>query len=168
MQLATASRTTRSGTPRTGLFRGGFTLAEVVIALAVLATMAAGCYLGFNSLNTYAISSRLYTEAQAVAQNQIDMILSKGPFDPKNNKIPAVLQIGTTTTPNVFVYRDPVTGSVAVTGTMRTTISDAGYTMTYAGSTADLNLRRATVQVSYIFRNTTYNVSMDTLRTADL
>src|SRR5919199_3538793 len=84
-----------------------FTLLEIVIALAVLGTMAAGCYLGFNWLNTYAISSRLYSEAQAVAQNQIDLILSKGPFNPKNGKVPAVLQIGTTTTPNVFVYRDP-------------------------------------------------------------
>jgi prepilin-type N-terminal cleavage/methylation domain-containing protein len=145
-----------------------FTLLEIVIALAVLGTMSAGCYLGFNWLNTYAISSRLYSEAQAVAQNQIDLILSKGPFDPKSGKVPAVLQIGTTTTQNVFVYRDPVSGNVAVTGKMDTTISDAGYTMTYAGSTNDLNLRRATVTVSYTFRNTNYSVSIDTLRTADI
>jgi hypothetical protein len=141
---------------------------EIVMALAVLGTMSAGCYVGFNSVNTYSISSRLYTEAQAVAQNQIDLILSKGPFDPKNNKIPTVLTIGATTTPNVFIYRDPVSGNVAVTGTMTTTISDAGYTMTYAGSTNDLSVRRATVTVTYTFRNTQYNVSMDTLRTADL
>ena len=57
--------------------RLAFTLAEVVIALAVLGTMSAGCYVGFNSINTYAISSRLYSEALTAAQNQIDLILSK-------------------------------------------------------------------------------------------
>ena len=148
--------------------RKGFTLMEAVMAMAVLGTMSAGCYIGFNWLNTYAISSRLYTEAQAVAQNQIDLILSKGPFDPKNGKVPTVLQIGATTAQNVFVYRDPVTGNVAVAGSMTTTVSDPGYTMVYAGATNDLNLRRATVTVNYTFRNTNYAVSMDTLRTADL
>jgi len=80
------------------------TLIEIVIALAVLGTMAAGCYIGFNAINTYAVSSRLYSEAQTAAQNQIDLILSKDPFDssvsgayisgsfnPCLNKIPAEL-----------------------------------------------------------------------------
>ncbi|HEV2805051.1 MAG TPA: prepilin-type N-terminal cleavage/methylation domain-containing protein [Chthoniobacterales bacterium] len=61
--------------------RAGFTLVEIVIALAVLGTMAAGVYLGFNSINTYAVSTRLYSEALTAAQNQIDLILSKEPFD---------------------------------------------------------------------------------------
>ncbi|MFL6513593.1 MAG: hypothetical protein ACJ8M1_01060 [Chthoniobacterales bacterium] len=147
---------------------GAFTLMEAIMAMAVLGTMSGGCYIGFNWLNTYAISSRLYTEAEAAAQNQIDLILSKGPFDPTHGKIPTVLQTGTTTAQNVFVYRDPVSGNVAVTGTMSTTIADPAYTMTFAGATNDLNLRRATVTVSYTFRNTNYTVSMDTLRTADL
>ena len=81
-----------------------FTLVEIVIALAVLGTMAAGVYLGFNGINTYAVSSRLYSEAQTAAQNQIDLILSKEPFDsstsgayisgsfnPALNKIPVEL-----------------------------------------------------------------------------
>src|SRR5438046_9234525 len=62
-------------------FRAAFTLVEIVIALAVLGVMAAGCYIGFNSINTYAVTSRLYSEAQTSAQNQIDLILSKEPFD---------------------------------------------------------------------------------------
>ena len=82
----------------------GFSLIEVVIALAVLGTMGAGVYIGFNSVNTYAISSRLLSEAQTAAQNQIDLVLSKAPFDsstsgayisgtfnPALNKIPAEL-----------------------------------------------------------------------------
>jgi prepilin-type N-terminal cleavage/methylation domain-containing protein len=144
-----------------------FTLMEVVMALAVVGTMGAGAYVGFNSLNTYAISSRLYTEAQTAAQNQIDLILSKEPFDPTRNKIPTVLALGTTTTPNVFVYKDPVSGNIVVTGTMTTTVTDLGATMTFAGSTKNLNTYRATVTVSYTYRGKTYNVSMDTMRTGD-
>src|SRR2546423_4246199 len=147
--------------------RAAFTLMEVVMALGVIGTMGAGAYVGFNSLNTYAISSRLYTEAQTAAQNQIDLILSKEPFDPTRSKIPTVLTLGTTTTPNVFVYKDPVSGNVVVTGTMTTTITDTGATMTFAGSTTALNTYRATVTVSYTFRGKTYNVSMDTMRTGD-
>ena len=141
---------------------------EVVMALAVLGTMGAGCYIGFNSLNTYAVSSRLFSEAQTCAQNQIDLILSKEPFDVTSNpqKIPAVLALGTTTTPNVFVYNDPVSGNVVVTGRMDTTVTDLGATMSFAG-TANLNIRRATVTVSYTYRGKDYAVSMDTLRTAD-
>src|SRR5207248_10273267 len=118
-------------------------------ALGVIGTMGAACDVGFNALNTYAISSRLYSEGQTAAQNQIDLILSKEPFDPINNKIPTVLTLGTTTTPNVFVYKDPVSGNVVVTGTMTTTFTDTGATMSFAGSTTALNTYRATVTVSY-------------------
>lgn len=144
-----------------------FTLTEAVMSLAILGAMSSGCYVGFNSINTYAVSSRLYSEAQTCAQNQIDLILSEEPFDISANKIPAILQIGTTTKPNVFIYQDPVSGKVVVTGTMTTTITDAGATMNFAGVNANLNVRRATVTVSYSFRGKDYNVTLDTLRTAD-
>ena len=167
MQLAATSALSEAPRIQARRRLNAFTLAEVIIALAVLGTMAAGCYIGFNSLNTYAVSSRLYTEAQTCAQNQIDLILSKEPFDIANNKIPSVLALGTTNTPNVFVYKDPVSGNVVVTGTMTTTVTDVGTTMAFAGSTTNLNIRRATVTVSYSFRGKNYSVSLDTLRTAD-
>jgi prepilin-type N-terminal cleavage/methylation domain-containing protein len=154
---------------RSARFRSGFTLIEIVIALAVLATMAGAVYIGFNAINAYAVSSRLYSEAQTVCQNQIDLILSKEPFDVTTTpaKIPDVLALGETVTPNVFIYQDPVTGKVIVSGTMTTTVTDANMSMDFAGATSNLNVRRATVTVSYSFRNKNYNVSMDTLRTAD-
>jgi len=140
-----------------------------VIALAVLGTMAAGCYIGFNAINEYSVSSRLYSEAQTACQNQVDLILSKEPFDVTTTpqRIPSVLALGATTTPNVFIYQDPVSGKVIVTGTMTTTVADVGSTMTFAGTTANLNMRKATVSVAYTFHNKNYNVSMDTIRTAD-
>jgi prepilin-type N-terminal cleavage/methylation domain-containing protein len=162
------SRERRSALAGRGPALAAFTLIEIVIALAVLGTMSTGAYLGFNTINAYSVSSRLYSEAQAICQNQIDLILSNGPFDLRTNRVPPVLKLGVKDTENVFIYRDPVTGNVIVTGKMTTTITDAGLQMTYAGSTADLNLRRATVTVSYRFRNTNYDVTMETLRTTDL
>ena len=85
--------------------REAFTLMEVVMALAVLGTMGAGAYVGFNSLNTYAISSTLSSEAQTSAQNQIDLILSQEPFDVTNNKILSSLALGTDNAECLHLYR---------------------------------------------------------------
>ena len=183
--------------PRPPYLRGGFTLIEIVIALAVLGTMAGGAYLGFNAVNTYAVSSRLYSEAQATAQHHIDNVLSKAPFDvmvtPK--KIPLELMteaelaavtpaLATSPPPTsnayypyyrsngrltkqAFIYRDPQTGEILVTGTLASTVTELGDAMTMEGVTTPLNTRRVTAEVTYKFRNTDYVVAMDTLRTAD-
>ena len=196
----------------------GFTLTEIFIALAVIGTMSAGCYVGFNAINTYAVSSRLYSEAMAAAQNQIDLILSKGPFDisaayisgtfdPALNRIPVelmttaeldVLAAAVTfptaaptskpaqTSPyfayypyyrkaaspsmskQAFIYQDPQTGAVVVTGELTSSITDTGMTMNFINATpTNLNTRKATVTVTYTFRSKQYVVAMDTLRTAD-
>ena len=175
-----------------------FTLVEVVIALAVIGAMSGGCFLGFNAVNTYSVTSRLYSEAQAAAQNQIDLILSRAPFDvmvtPK--KVPLELMtaaelaavsppLATAPPPRsnayypyyrdaagllakeAFIYQDPNTGEVLVRGTLSTSIGELGDTMTLDGITTALNTRRATVRVTYAFRNKEYVVAMDTLRTAD-
>lgn len=206
-----------SGLPLVG--RGGFTLVEVFISLAVLGAMSSGCYIGFNAINTYAVSSRLYSEALTSAQNQIDLILSKNPFDvmeaylsgsfaPSKNKVPIELMTvaeldalaasgvtfpsspptsrpattdpyypyypyyrtgpGTPIRKQAFIYTDPASGRVIVTGTMTATIIDTGATMNFVSTTAtNLNTRKATVAVEYNFRNRPYAVTMDTLRTAN-
>ena len=198
--------------------RGGFTLAEIFIALAVLGAMSSGCYIGFNAINTYAVSSRLYSEALTAAQNQTDLILSKEPFDlmeayltgsfnPAVNRVPIELMTpaevdaliasgvrippapeprpprtdsyypyypyyrpggaGTPLQKEAFIYTDPTSGKVIVTGTLTATITDTGMTMDFINSGTKLNTRRATVAVRYDFRGRSYNVTMDTLRTAD-
>ena len=199
--------------------RGGFTLAEIFISLAVIGGMSSGCYIGFNAINNYAVSSRLYSEALTAAQNQTDLILSKDPFDvmgayltgsfsPAANKIPielmttaeldALVASGVpipsqppTTRPaktdpyypyypyyrsgagapikkEAFIYTDPTSGRVIVKGTLTATVADTGATMNFVTATAtSLNTRRATVRVDYTFRSRPYEVSMDTLRTAN-
>jgi hypothetical protein len=64
-----------------------------MVALAALGVMSGGAYIGFNAVNTYAVSSRLYSEAQAVAQNHVDLILSRGPFNITStpNRVPVEL-----------------------------------------------------------------------------
>ena len=199
--------------------RAAFTLTEIVIALAVLGTMASGVYIGFNAINAYAVSSRLYSEAQVSAQNQIDLILSKSPFDvnaayisgsydPSLNKIPVELMTTSeldavaasgvsfpTTAPTAipattssyypyypyyrtgagapikkqaFIYQDPVSGTVLVTGELTSTITDTGSTMNFINATpTNLNTRKANVVITYNFRTRDYTLSMDTLRTPD-
>jgi prepilin-type N-terminal cleavage/methylation domain-containing protein len=149
--------------------QAAFTLIEIVISLAVLGTMSGGAYIGFTAINQYSVSSRLYSQAQTVAQNQIDLILSAGPFDlnVSPQKIPAVLALGTTVKNNVFIYEDPETGEVLVRGKMTTEVTDTNKSMTLEGITTNLNLRRCTVTVSYKYRNTDYAVKLDTMRTAD-
>jgi prepilin-type N-terminal cleavage/methylation domain-containing protein len=177
--------------------RGAFTLVEIVISLAVIGTLSGACYIGFTGINAYGISSRLYSEAEAAAQNQIDLILSKEPFDVTVTpaKIPLELMtaselaalnpaLGTSTpattnayypyylkngvlTRDAFIYTDPTTGNVLVKGIVSETVTDVGNTQTLEGITSNLNTRRGTVTVTYTYRNTNYNVSMDTARTAD-
>ncbi len=187
----------------------GFTLIEIVIALAVLGTMAAGVYIGFNSVNTYAVTSRLYSEAQVAAQNQVDLVLSRAPFDivgayvsgsfnQSLNKIPLELMTtaeldalspqplaspppttnkyypyyrnskitGSPLAKQAFIYQDPVSGQVLVTGILNVIVTDAAMAMTFISS-KNLNVRKANVQVTYSFRNRGYTLAMDTLRTAD-
>jgi prepilin-type N-terminal cleavage/methylation domain-containing protein len=183
--------------PLPARFRAGFTLVEIVIALAVLGTMAAGCYIGFNSITNYAVSSRLYSEAQTAAQNQIDLILSREPFDVLVTPTRIPLEVMTSaelaalnptlgsSTPattssyypyylsngllarDAFIYTDPVTGNIIVKGIVTTQVTDVGSTETLEATTMGLNIRRSTVTVSYTFRNTNYTVVMDTMRTAD-
>jgi prepilin-type N-terminal cleavage/methylation domain-containing protein len=195
--MMSRSRQFRPDRCRPRAFRAAFTLVEIVISLAVIGTLAGSCYIGFNAVNAYAVGSRLYSEAQAAAQNQIDLILAKEPFDVMiaPAKIPLELMtaaelaalsppLGTSTptTSNAyypyyiqngllardaFIYTDPNTGQVLVKGTVTTSVNDPGTTVTLEGTTTALNIRRATVTVSYTFRNTNYKVSMDTMRTAD-
>ena len=179
--------------------QAAFTLAEVLVALGALGVMSGGAFVGFNTINAYSISSRLYSEAQAVAHNQVDILLSKGPFNitstpyriplelmtvaeldalnpqPLSSPPPTTNQyypyyrtgMGQPLLAEGFIYVDPVNGKTLVTGTLKTTITPVAATMNYTGINSDLNIRRATITVSYNWRSKPYSVVMETLRTAD-
>jgi prepilin-type N-terminal cleavage/methylation domain-containing protein len=125
---------------RPARLRSGFTLTEIVIALAVLGTMAAGVYLGFNGINAYSVSSRLYSEALTAAQNHVDLVLSKGPFDkdaayvsgtfnPLLNKVP--LELMTTAELDALATTGSGSGPVNFPTTAPTPSSNSAYYPAY-------------------------------------
>jgi type II secretory pathway pseudopilin PulG len=146
-----------------------FTLAETLVGLGMLALLGAGSFWTMNVMNVYATGARLYSEATAKAEQQIDAILTKGPFDPTADPplIPAVLTPGTTTQNGVLIYKDPVTNQTVVTGTMTTNVSDSGLTGTVGSAATSLSIYQATVTVSWTFRGRDYSVSLDTMRTGN-
>jgi type II secretory pathway pseudopilin PulG len=159
--------------------REGFTVVEVLIGLFVFVLVSAGALWGLNQLNYYASVNRLYTAAQTLAQNQIDQILTKGPYtaSPSATPSPNVLQLGTYyTDPRnplftygtaqsvpIYYYTSGVSTVSVVMGTIATTV--ANQTASVGGT--NLNLRKATVVVTYTFRNKTFTVKMDTIRAPD-
>jgi type II secretory pathway pseudopilin PulG len=149
--------------------KDAFTLVETLIGIGMLALLGAGSFWTMNAMNVYATGARLYSEAIARAEQQIDAILTKGPFDPSANPqlIPTVLTLGTTTQNGVLIYKDPVTSQVTVTGTMTTVVTNTGLAGTVGSTPTDLNLWQATVTVTWIFRGKNYSVSLDTMRTGN-
>jgi type II secretory pathway pseudopilin PulG len=167
--MAVAStKLVRNGTGRART-KAAFTLAETLVGLGMLALLGAGSFWTMNVMNIYATGARLYSEATAKAEQQVDAILTKGPFDPIADPplIPTVLTPGTTTQNGILIYKDPVTNQTVVTGTMTTTVSDSGLANTVGSTSTSLNLYQATVTVSWNFRGKDYSVSLDTMRTGN-
>ena len=142
-------------------------MVETLVGLSLVALLGAGSFWTMTSMNVYATGARLYSEAIAKAEQRVDAILTKGPFDPTANpqQIPAELTPGTTTQSGVLIYKDPVSGQTIVTGTMTTEVADTGLTGTVGTAATALNIWRATVTVAWTFRGRNYDVKLDTLRT---
>jgi type II secretory pathway pseudopilin PulG len=149
--------------------QNAFTLTETLVGLSMIALLGGGSLWTMNWMNVYATASRLYSEATAKAEQQIDTILTKGPFDPAANPqlIPTELKLGTTTQNGVLIYKDPVNNQTIVTGTMTTTVSDPGLVGTVGTTATNLNVWQATVTVAWTFRGKNYSVTLDTMRTGD-
>jgi len=141
------------------LLRAGFTFTEVLMGISILGLIAGAALYGLNQLNYFATVNRLYTAAQTLAQNQIDLLLTKGPYDPATSKYPSPNILGTTGTynyysganastinvvsstatpsptgsPSVTIYKDPMNTNSAtnkiVTGSIFTSVKDTGATV---------------------------------------
>ena len=155
----------------------GLTLVEACVGILIISIIAASIIWGLNQLNYYATVSRLYTAAQTLAQNQIDLILTKSPYDPAQGLYPTPNVLRTdvetywsdaagniyTSSRSVPIYTDPGTGGAIVNGTIETSITSP----TFAISGTNLNLKQAVVNVKYTFRKRNYVVTMNTMRAPD-
>lgn len=152
-----------------GFSQSGFTLLEAAIAITLIAISMTAFLMTMSRLNESASVARNSTGAGAVVQNQIDLILSDGPFNPQKTnsdgtpQIPPELVVGSHVTNNVAIYREPSTG-VVVSGTLTTTITDMSTVL--AGIT--MPIYRADVQVAYTYRSRDYLLKRSTLRAADI
>lgn len=148
---------------------GAFTITEAAVAMSIIGVTMAAFLMTMSRLNEQASIARNSTGAAAVVQNQIDLILSDGPFNPQktnedgSRQIPPELVVGTHVTNNVPIYREPTTG-IVVSGTLTTTVVDMSPVV--GGITTPLY--RADVVVTYIYRSHNYSLSRSTLRAADI
>jgi prepilin-type N-terminal cleavage/methylation domain-containing protein len=147
-----------------GPHRGGFTFIEIMVALVIVAVVAAAAFWSLTAANRQAGANRLFTAGQAIAQNQIELFQTDGPFNPQLNQIPLSLQVDTRAKQNVIIYTDPLNDNVIVTGTLTTTVSDPGITF----NSTNLNMRQVTVRLNYTYAGHNYVVSMNSMRTSDL
>ena len=149
--------------------KDAFTLTEAAIAIALIAITMTAFLMTMSRLNESASVARNSTGASAVVQNQIDLILSDGPFNPQKTnedgtpQIPPELVVGTHVTNNVPIYREPTTG-IVVSGTMTTTVVDMS---TVVGGIT-MPLYRAVVSVTYNYRSRNYTLTRSTLRASDI
>lgn len=155
-----------------GSVRGGFTLVEVLTAVSLLALFSSGALWTLTQANSYAALSRLTTGAQMAAQNQIDLIMSKGPFNPQNlandgtpdPQIPAELALGTHPAETVTIYSEP--NGLTVTGQRVTTVFTDNPTKVV--NTRKVYVYYATVLVTFSYRGTQHQVQLNALRASDV
>jgi len=135
----------------------GFTMVEVVVAIALIGVGLSTTIAALTKFNAFASVSRNQTGAYAAAMNQIDAIQSATPFSPPL-EIPTVLTVGTQPPETVKIYEDANSNTI-VSGTRTTTVEDV--------STGGVTIYRATVTINYTYLGRPYSYSMETLRASD-
>ncbi len=151
------------------------------MAVSLLALFASGALWTLTQANRYAALSRLYTGAQLAAQNQVDLIMSKGPFNPQNladdgtaaPQIPAELALGTHAPETVTIYSEP--NGQTVTAQRVTTVFTDNPPKVVSGRT--LNIYYATVVVTFYYppspagvtppASTQHQVQLNAMRASD-
>jgi type II secretory pathway pseudopilin PulG len=142
-----------------------FTLAEVMIAGALLVVLISGAVMALTQMNRAATAARLRTIALAVAQQRIDVIMTT-PWQILGTR-PTLLTAGTVTENNLPLNNDDYNAATSLI-TPYTTL-DSQVLSTRTTVITDLTTRtiRAVVTVSFTYRNRPYNITLNTLRTTD-
>ena len=152
------------------VFQRAFTLVEVLVATAILGVLAGSAIWALVQANNYASIARLYTGAETAAQNQIDVVMTDGPFNPQYAppQVPPCLALGISAPQTVTIYTEPAGAggqAHAITGQMVTTVSKINVV---AKGTLPLDVYSATVVVTYTFRSKNYRVQLHAMRASDV
>jgi prepilin-type N-terminal cleavage/methylation domain-containing protein len=144
---------------RAGKYQGrsGFTMVEVVVAIALIGIGLSTTIGALTKFNAYASQNRNATGAYAAAMNQIDAIQSATPFNPPG-QVPSVLTLGVQAPEAVTIYQDANSNTI-VAGMRTTAVADV--------SAGGVTIYRATVTVNYTYLGRPYSYSMQTLRAPD-
>ena len=140
-----------------------FTLVEMLVSAGMICLIGASTLGALSLFNKRVNTNRLLTAAESVAKSQIELVEIDCPFNPQLGQVPDTLAIGTTTQSNVLIYSDPDNG-FSVYGTLTTTVSDAGISL----SGNNLNARNIAVTVTYTYRGKNFSVGMSTMRVPDV
>ena len=156
-----------SSKPTGRLRRGtaGFTLVEVLVAGALLAALISGTVTALTQLNRWATAARLRTIATAVAQQRIDQIETTA-WQVVGTR-PALLTAGTTTENNVPLNNDDYNASTSLVSPYTNLDSQVLATRTTVVTDLTARTLRATVTVSFKYRNRDVNITLSTLRATD-
>ena len=139
------------------------------MAIAIIGITMTAFVMTMSRLNESASITRNATGASTVLQNQIDLLVSDGPFNPQKTnsdgtpQIPPELVLGTHVIDNAPIYREPATG-IVVSGTVTTTVTD----MSVVLSGITMPIYQADVTVTYTYRSRNYTVRRSTLRASDI
>ena len=144
-------------------FEEAFTLSEVLVASAILVMVGATVIYALTLTNRQAVSSRVRAAAQSIVQNEIDQILTRGPYVPTNvpPDIPAVLK--TKPPAKVPIFTDPQSGNLVVSGTLTTKVEDSGA----SSKEGPLHVLKAGVTLEYSLAGRSHRIVMNTLRAPD-
>ena len=143
----------------------GFTLVEVLIAGTLLAVLISGSVTALTQLNRWATAARLRTIAMAVAQQRIDLIETT-PWQVVGTR-PALLTAGSVTENNVPLNNDDYIAATSLVSPYTTLDSQVMSTRTTVISDLTARTLRATVTVTFTYRNRPFTITLNTLRATD-
>jgi len=145
--------------------KAGFTFLELVVGMAVLVLFAAVAFAALTQLNRFATASRLRVHALALAQQQIDEVLTVQWR--VNGTRPPVLVTGTRLENNLTLNADAANDRADLTSLFTDLVTPVSANRVIRVTDLTSRTLRASVTVNYTYANRNYSVSLSTVRTTD-
>ena len=145
--------------------KAGFTFVELVIGVAVLITFAAVAFAAFTQLNRFATASRLQVHALALAQQQLDEVLTAQwrVSAPR----PPILVVGTRVENDLTLNTDASNDQTGLDSVFTDLVTPVHGTRSIEITNVSARTLRATVTVTYTYANREYRVALTTIRATD-